>query len=118
MIFAACGRRTYPLLQCDSVWYTELDNAIEDPLMKEIRYLDKLVDELAKGKEESRTAGQLFCADLGASCTAGIRSGGGKNRTVSGTVDDPFCHQQSVGFGRRIVWLGGTGLSICADQIT
>ena len=24
--------------------------AIEDPLMKEIRYLDKLVDELAKGK--------------------------------------------------------------------
>jgi len=23
---------------------------IEDPLMKEIRYLDKLVDELAKGK--------------------------------------------------------------------
>lgn len=50
MIFAACGRRTYPLLQYDSVWYTELDNAIEDPLMKEIRYLDKLVDELAKGK--------------------------------------------------------------------
>ena len=25
-------------------------DAIEDPLMKEIRYLDKLVDELAKGK--------------------------------------------------------------------
>ena len=24
--------------------------AIEDPLMREIRYLDKLVDELAKGK--------------------------------------------------------------------
>ena len=24
---------------------------IEDPLMKEIRYLDKLIDELAKGKE-------------------------------------------------------------------
>ena len=24
--------------------------AIEDPLMQEIRYLDKLVDELAKGK--------------------------------------------------------------------
>lgn len=23
---------------------------IEDPLMKEIRYLDKLIDELAKGK--------------------------------------------------------------------
>ena len=23
---------------------------VEDPLMKEIRYLDKLVDELAKGK--------------------------------------------------------------------
>ena len=114
----AYGRRTYPLLQCDSVWYTELDNAIEDPLMKEIRYLDKLVDELAKGKEESRTAGQLFCADLGASCTAGIRSGGGKNRTVFGTVDDPFCHQQSVGFGRRIVRLGRTGLSVCADQIT
>lgn len=25
-------------------------DAIEDPLMKEIRYLDKLVDELARGK--------------------------------------------------------------------
>ena len=24
---------------------------IEDPLMREIRYLDKLIDELAKGKE-------------------------------------------------------------------
>lgn len=24
--------------------------AVEDPLMREIRYLDKLVDELAKGK--------------------------------------------------------------------
>lgn len=24
---------------------------IEDPLMKEVRYLDKLIDELAKGKE-------------------------------------------------------------------
>lgn len=24
---------------------------IKDPLMREIRYLDKLVDELAKGKE-------------------------------------------------------------------
>ena len=22
-----CGRRTYPLLQCGSVWYTELDNS-------------------------------------------------------------------------------------------
>ena len=28
--------------------------AIEDPLMREIRYLDKLVDELAKGKAMSR----------------------------------------------------------------
>ena len=25
--------------------------SVEDPLMREIRYLDKLVDELAKGKE-------------------------------------------------------------------
>jgi len=24
---------------------------VEDPLMKKIRYLDKLIDELAKGKE-------------------------------------------------------------------
>ena len=24
--------------------------AVEDPLMREIRYLDKLIDELAKGK--------------------------------------------------------------------
>ena len=30
---------------------------IEDPLMREIRYLDKLVDELAKGK-----AMEVFCA--------------------------------------------------------
>jgi hypothetical protein len=28
----------------------ELDHVIEDPLMQKIRYLDKLVDELAKGK--------------------------------------------------------------------
>ena len=28
--------------------------AIEDPLMREIRYLDKLVDELAKGKAMSK----------------------------------------------------------------
>ena len=50
----------------DSVWNEPHDNpdrilikgsvcgvkidAIEDPLMKEIRYLDKLVDELARGK--------------------------------------------------------------------
>ena len=27
LTFAACGRRTYPLLLCDSVWYTELDNS-------------------------------------------------------------------------------------------
>ena len=27
LIFAACGRCTYPLLQCGSVWYTELDNS-------------------------------------------------------------------------------------------
>ena len=27
LIFAACGRRTYPLFQCGSVWYTELDNS-------------------------------------------------------------------------------------------
>ena len=26
MTFAACGRRTYPLLQCCMVWYTELNN--------------------------------------------------------------------------------------------
>lgn len=32
-----------------SVCSVKID-AIEDPLMKEIRYLDKLVDELAKGK--------------------------------------------------------------------
>ena len=34
--------------------------AIEDPLMKEIRYLDKLVDELAKGKtmEKIKRAGK------------------------------------------------------------
>lgn len=28
---------------------------VEDPLMKEIRYLDKLVDELAKGKSMDKT---------------------------------------------------------------
>ena len=27
---------------------------IEDPLMKKIRYLDKLIDELAKGKEMTK----------------------------------------------------------------
>lgn len=30
---------------------------IEDPLMKEIRYLDKLIDELAKGKSMERILG-------------------------------------------------------------
>ena len=28
----------------------EVDEMIEDPILREIRYLDKLVDELAKGK--------------------------------------------------------------------
>jgi len=30
---------------------------IEDPLMREIRYLDKLIDELAKGKKWTRFCG-------------------------------------------------------------
>ena len=49
-----------------------------------------------EGKKEGRVAGALFCAYVGAACAAGIRPGGGKNRAVSGAVDDPFCHQQSV----------------------
>jgi hypothetical protein len=32
-----------------SVWGIRVEN-VEDPLMQKIRYLDKLVDELAKGK--------------------------------------------------------------------
>jgi len=28
----------------------EVDQIVEDPLMRNIRYLDKLIDELAKGK--------------------------------------------------------------------
>ena len=31
---------------------------IEDPLMREIRYLDKLIDELAKGRPMSRSFGR------------------------------------------------------------
>ena len=36
---------------------------IEDPLMREIRYLDKLVDELAKGKamEQIMRIGEAEC---------------------------------------------------------
>ena len=34
--------------------------AIEDPLMRKIRYLDKLVDELARGKSMER-----FCEPSG-----------------------------------------------------
>lgn len=33
---------------------------IQDPLMKEIRYLDKLVDELAKGKEMEKILRKLL----------------------------------------------------------
>ena len=36
-------------LICGSVCGVKVE-AIEDPLLREIRYLDKLVDELAKGK--------------------------------------------------------------------
>jgi hypothetical protein len=32
---------------------------IEEPLMREIRYLDKLVDELAKGKPMEKILGRL-----------------------------------------------------------
>lgn len=31
-------------------WLTGYDENIEDPLMQKIRYLDKLMDELAKGR--------------------------------------------------------------------
>ena len=59
----------------------------------------------------------LFCADAGAVRSAGIWPGGGKNRAVSWTVDNAFCHQQSVRFGRGTFWLGRTGISICAGKV-
>lgn len=58
---------------------------------------------LLEGKKESGAAGRLFCADAGAVRAVGIRPGGGKNRAVSGSVDNAFCHQQSVRFGRGAV---------------
>ena len=30
LIFAACGRHTYSLLHCGSMWYTEIDNSESD----------------------------------------------------------------------------------------
>ena len=53
--------------------------------------------------KKSGAARRLFCAYAGAVCSAGIRPGGGKNRAVSGTVDNAFCHQQPGRFGRRTV---------------
>ena len=53
--------------------------------------------------KKNGAAGRLFCADAGAVRSVGIRPGGGKNRAVSGAVDNAFCHQQSVRFGRGVV---------------
>ena len=33
------------------MWWRAAGGGLEDSLMREIRYLDKLIDELAKGKE-------------------------------------------------------------------
>ncbi len=41
---------------------------IEDPLMRDIRYLDKLVDELAKGKSIIKASNQATTPLLGHRC--------------------------------------------------
>ncbi len=38
---------------------------IEDPLMRDIRYLDKLIDELAKGKAMEKIAAEMTASDGG-----------------------------------------------------
>lgn len=54
-VYAMPFAKIYPMLVAKAVrkgrTQAEVDESIEEPLMKEIRYLDKLVDELAKGKE-------------------------------------------------------------------
>nr|WP_288631180.1 DUF2200 family protein [uncultured Blautia sp.] len=54
-VYAMPFAKIYPMLVAKVVrkgrTQAEVDESIEEPLMKEISYLDKLVDELAKGKE-------------------------------------------------------------------
>ena len=54
-VYAMPFAKIYPMLVAKAVrkgrTQAEVDESIEEPLMKEISYLDKLVDELAKGKE-------------------------------------------------------------------
>ena len=54
-VYAMLFAKIYPMLVAKVVrkgrTQAEVDESIEEPLMKEISYLDKLVDELAKGKE-------------------------------------------------------------------
>ena len=49
---------------------------VEDPLMQKIRYLDKLVDELAKGKAMSK----ILRSDEDRTSTGPARAGGGSGR--------------------------------------
>ena len=41
---------------------------IEDPMMQEIRYLDKLIDELAKGRRWRRFCGKVDRAETPGQC--------------------------------------------------
>ena len=49
-IFRIPFGRVYPLSSKGVVCGVRVED-IDDPLMQKIRYLDKLIDELAKGKE-------------------------------------------------------------------
>ena len=70
-----------------------------------------------EGQKEGGSVQGLFCTYIGTARPAGVRPGGGKNRTVSGTVDNAFCHHQTVGFGQRIIRLDGTGVPFCPIKV-
>ena len=78
------------------------------------RYLYACVSFL-RVKKKAELPDNYFVLTLGLPAPLESDRGRCKDRTVSGAVDDPFYHQQSVEFGRRVVWLGRTGLSVCAD---
>lgn len=48
-IFTTAFAKVYPMYVQKAVCGVRVEE-VEDPLMKKIRYLDKLIDELAKGK--------------------------------------------------------------------
>jgi hypothetical protein len=52
-IFATSFASVYPLYVHKAERKGRTKDEVEDPLMQRVRYLDKLVDELAKGKKMS-----------------------------------------------------------------